>query len=419
MGIKLPRNTREALIFDRENKNTLWADAITKEMEGLERLHVFEYHSPGQLFRRTDGWQFAPMHMIFDLKQQDMRHKARLVVGGHVIDSSDHTTYSSVIENLSVRLLFLAASYLNLGVMTGDIGNAFPTAPCAEKIWSKCGPEFGSKEGAIVTLKRALYGLKTASRSFHEFFGDTLRHMGFTPTRADQDLWYRKAEDHAGYDYIATHVDDIAIAAKRPAEYMSQIEHDFLVRNKEDSPSYYLGNDLKLIGNNLHVSNKTYTNEALRKYQEAFRTLPKKNIPMSPDAHPEMDTSDLLDEHGIKQYQRIVGIGQWLVVAGRFDINYAISSLSRYAAEPRRGHLGLAEDVLGYLKKYPARGHIINPKPPKIDTKYSVVQLKEDFGGQYQYFQEDLDPRFPIPLVPEIDVNIFVDANHAHDKVTG
>ena len=114
-----------------------------------------------------------------------------------------------------------------------------------------------------------------------------------------------------------------------------------------------------------------------------------------------------------------MGIGQWLVVAGRFDINYAILSLSRYAAAPRRGHLGLAEDVLGYLKKYPAQGHIINPKPPKIDAKYSVVQLKEDFGSQYQYFQEDLDPRFPIPLVPEIDVNIFVDANHAHDKVTG
>jgi hypothetical protein len=51
------------------------------------------------------------MHMIFDIKQQDMRYKARLVVGGHVIDLLDYTTYSSVIENLSVRLLFLAAAH--------------------------------------------------------------------------------------------------------------------------------------------------------------------------------------------------------------------------------------------------------------------------------------------------------------------
>jgi hypothetical protein len=71
------------------------------------------------------------------------------------------------------------------------------------------------------------------------------------------------------------------------------------------------------------------------------------------------------------------------VVAGRFDINFAISSLSRYAAAPRKGHLAMAEDILGYLKKYPNHGYIINPKPPDIDSKYETVKLKEDFGGQY------------------------------------
>ena len=143
------------------------------------------------------------------------------------------------------------------------------------------------------------------------------------------------------------------------------------------------------------------------------------NVPMSPNAHPETDTTELLDEDGIRQYQKIVGIGQWRVVAGRFNINYAISSLSRYAAAPRKGHLELAENVLGYLRKYPSRGYIINPKPPTIDAKYETVKVKEDFGGQYQYFHEDLDPRFPEPLIPELDINLFVDANHAHDKVTG
>ena len=126
-----------------------------------------------------------------------------------------------------------------------------------------------------------------------------------------------------------------------------------------------------------------------------------------------------MDDDGTRQYQKIIGIGQWLVVAGRFDIAYAISSLSRYAAAPRQGHLAMAEGILGYLKKYPAKGYIINPNPPNIDPRYNVVKLKEDFGGQYQYFQEDLDPRFPEPLVREMDVNLFVDANHAHDKVTG
>jgi hypothetical protein len=73
MGIEVPRNTREALFFDKQNKNTLWADAIFKEMSGLRRLNVFKFHAPNYKCDRKEGWQFAPMHMIFDVKQQDMR----------------------------------------------------------------------------------------------------------------------------------------------------------------------------------------------------------------------------------------------------------------------------------------------------------------------------------------------------------
>ena len=73
--------------------------------------------------------------------------------------------------------------------MTSDVMNAFPTAPCRERIWSRTGPEFGDRQGSLVTLNRALYGLPTAAISFHDFLGDTLTRFGFTPSRADQELW--------------------------------------------------------------------------------------------------------------------------------------------------------------------------------------------------------------------------------------
>eukprot|EP00957_Ditylum_brightwellii_P146999 11191614-Ditylum_brightwellii.AAC.1 len=63
--------------------------------------------------------------------------------------------------------MMLVAVKYGLGMISGDIGNALCTAPCAEKIWSVAGEQFGDKNGAIVVLKRALYGLKTASASFH------------------------------------------------------------------------------------------------------------------------------------------------------------------------------------------------------------------------------------------------------------
>eukprot|EP00957_Ditylum_brightwellii_P090553 6895904-Ditylum_brightwellii.AAC.1 len=87
---------------------------------------------------RKDGWQYAPMHMIFDIKH-DLQRKAQFVVDGHIINSSDHNTYSSTVKDILVRLMILIALKNNLGMMSGDIDNAFCTAPCAKKIWSTAG----------------------------------------------------------------------------------------------------------------------------------------------------------------------------------------------------------------------------------------------------------------------------------------
>jgi len=42
-----------------------------------------------------------------------------------------------------------------------------------------------------------------------------------------------------------------------------------------------------------------------------------------------------------------------------------------------------------------------------------------DFGTQYSYFNEDLDPHFPVPLIQELEISIFTDSDHGHDKITG
>eukprot|EP00957_Ditylum_brightwellii_P038250 2891997-Ditylum_brightwellii.AAC.1 len=117
-------------------------------------------------------------------------------------------------------MMLVAAKY-GLGMISGDVGNIFCRVPCAEKIWSVAGGQFGYKKGAIVVLKEALYGLKTVSASFHKLLRDFLQEMGFEPPMTDQDLWIKKSEHYEGYDYIATHVRDIT-----------------------DSPEYYLGNNI-------------------------------------------------------------------------------------------------------------------------------------------------------------------------------
>ena len=69
------------------------------------------------------------------------------------------------------------------------------------------------------------------------------------------------------------------------------------------------------------------------------------------------------------------------------------------------------------MEKYPKREYAINPQPMTINMQYKKVGMNIYFGNQYSYFQEEIDDRFPEPLFDELDLNVFVDADHRHDKV--
>jgi hypothetical protein len=66
-GIEVPKTVTEALALDRKNGNTLWADAIAKEMK--EVCIAFNILPDG--CSAPIGYQKIPCHMIFDLKMED------------------------------------------------------------------------------------------------------------------------------------------------------------------------------------------------------------------------------------------------------------------------------------------------------------------------------------------------------------
>lgn len=77
--------------MDIEHKNHLWAKAIKKEMDNLDRPKVFKYYPLNKDFPKGDGWQEAPMRTIFDVRK-GLRRKARVVIGADKIDYSEYTT---------------------------------------------------------------------------------------------------------------------------------------------------------------------------------------------------------------------------------------------------------------------------------------------------------------------------------------
>ena len=66
----------------------------------------------------------------------------RLVIGGHVVDSSGNKVYLSTLKSVSARIRITIAAANNVDVMTGDIGNAYLNANTQEKIYTRAGTEF-------------------------------------------------------------------------------------------------------------------------------------------------------------------------------------------------------------------------------------------------------------------------------------
>jgi hypothetical protein len=72
------------------------------------------------------------------------------------------------------------------------------------------GPEFGNSQGKFLIVEGGWYDHKTVAAAFHSHLSPHLRHLDFSPSKADLDLWIKKVEDGT-YEYIASYLDDIIV----------------------------------------------------------------------------------------------------------------------------------------------------------------------------------------------------------------
>jgi hypothetical protein len=187
-GIQAPKIWDEAVKLDEENGNTLWQDAIRKEMNNV-RISFKVLNGDEDI---PPTYQEIICHMIFDMKIEDFRRKARFVAGGHTTDAPHVMTYTIVVSRKSVSIALTLAALNDLYVMMGDIENAYLTAPITEKVWTVLGPEFGEDSGKRALIVRALCGLKSAGSAFRNHMESCMDHLGWKPYLDDRDLCMKK-----------------------------------------------------------------------------------------------------------------------------------------------------------------------------------------------------------------------------------
>jgi len=118
---------------------------------------------------------------------------------------------------------------------------------------------------------------------------------------------------------------------------------------------------------------KKHIKKILNNYCRTCGAWPKvAHSPLINGDHPELDTSELLNEDDQKVYQSLIGALQWVIQIGRFNITTTVMTLSRFWAMPRQGHLDRVKRIHGYLSKM--RHATIKSRTDAPD--YSAIPVK-------------------------------------------
>ena len=416
-GYQVPRNHTEAMKIDERDGNTKWADSERLETKQLADYECFKDLGKGAPV--PEGYTKIPCHFVYDVKH-DGRYKSRFVAGGHRTSTPIDSVYSGVVSLRGIRTVAFLAELNDLELWGTDVGNAYLESWTKEKVCFVAGPEFGELEGHLLVIQKAQYGLKSSGKCWHDKLCDTLRSMGFFPSKAEDDIWMRDRGDH--YEYVAVCVDDILIASKNPqaiADTLTSPPINFKLKGT-GPVTFHLGCDFTRDEDGTPcVGPRRYIDRMTESYKRMFGEAPrtKYHSPLEKNDHPELDTSELLDADGISKCQSLIGTLQWVISLGRFDIATAVMTMSGFRVAPRVGHLERVKRICGCLAKFQSGCiRVRTGVPDYSDLPNKEYDWSRSVCGEVR---ECLPTDAPPPKGKPVVSSTHKDANLLHCLMTG
>eukprot|EP00798_Chlamydomonas_sp_ICE-L_P027079 gene27079-biopygen825 len=292
-----------------------WRLAMKEELASLEAHHTW-------LLTPRTNQKVLDTRWIFTKKLgtngEVVRYKARYVVKGFMqrpgLEYSD--VYAPVTSKTTLRVLLAAVAARNMHIKQVDIKTAFLLGELEPELELFCSQPEGFEvkgEGGvklICKLVKSLYGLKQAPRIWAKTVRELLVKFGFRPSRFDPALYIW--QDPAGlWHYVLTYVDDFLICVHHLSLYRA------LLKAMEDSGWTYkeLGTPEQFLSLDMHaVKSKLLPNNKL--------------------------------------YISLIGSFIYLSTCTRPDIAFAVSTLSRFSANPTEAHWKAAKRLLIYLRDH-------------------------------------------------------------------
>jgi hypothetical protein len=295
------------------------------------------------------------------------KHKSRLCGRGfNMVKGIDyHETFAPVAKIVSLRILLTLIAIFNLFVGGLDCKTAFLNAVLNEVVWleppkdlinylieiykTEAAPILRKRLrhqiinlrlGALLRLKKALYGTKQAPREWYLMIDKFLKKHGFVSNKADH-CFYTLIIDSNNYVLLLLYVDDIIVAATTEelrSKYMKLIAKTFKISYSGDLREYLnIRIDHDREKQTVYMSQERYIVEMMEQFD--IQPDPKFNTPMQENLKVRLQEEENLTPRQALYvqkfpYRQLVGTILYLNICTRPAISYAISTLAKFNAKP-------------------------------------------------------------------------------------
>jgi hypothetical protein len=348
-----PRTVREALAAPDADD---WRTAMDREMDNLRAHDVFELvpREPGTRTIRL-GWV---LHRKFKNGTFD-KHKARLVArGNHQRPGIDYgESFAPVMRLESLRTLLALAASHNLAIVQFDITSAYLHGTLKEKVFvdQPAGYVDPEKDGWVWRLKKGLYGLVQAGRTWNEELHAHMVGAGYTATPKDNAIYVKGSWGQGGFVAGGFWVDDfVGVGDGAELEKLAKgLDAKYGITGFGEA-RWVLGMSVERDRDAgvVCISQDAFIDGILNRFGLADA------VPVSSPMVPglRLSTSDCptqqedIDDMSTRPYRELVGCLSWLALVTRPDIAFVATTLARFSNNPGLPHWDAAKRVLRFLK---------------------------------------------------------------------
>lgn len=258
--------------------------------------------------------------------------------------------FAPVVKQSTFRILLSIASKRKLKVYQYDVKTAFLNGVIKETIYMKQPPGFivKGKEDYVCLLKKSLYGLKQAAKSWNDAINETLISFGFKQSESDNCLYFQRF-DNDNWCFLLIYVDDILITATND-KILKSIERDisstFEMRCMGEV-KYYLGIEVQNQNGIYSINQKKYIERIVAEF--GLEDAKTSKIPLDAGYERARDENEQVLPSN-EQYQKLVGSLLYISLNTRPDISASIAILAQRISRPTQYDWNELKRVVRYLK---------------------------------------------------------------------